>query len=359
MKFLALENVLINNDGYWIRTSDYNLYQDEKGRFHIIPYDVNETFARPGGPGFGGGPGGFRPGRLAAPQMLSQADKDGDGKLTREEFLSLADAWYDKLDPEKAGKLSQEQFTAKLGGVLLPPRGQDGPQGFGPPGGGPPGGGPGPQGGPGGFEPAISIGPGLFAAVDADQDGLLTRVELKDTFGKWFGDWDAEKSGSLDEEKLRNGLNASWPRPNFAGPGGPGGGRGPGGSGFGGGPRVSGVELDPLIAASDPNKPLLSKLLAVPSLRARYLGYCRDIAEKWLDWSKLGPLAMGYQSVIAADVKSDTRKLYATEDFTRGVMENVQERGGFGGRETISLKNFVEQRRAFLLNHPEVKQASL
>src|SRR5207247_9950239 len=58
LKFLALENALINNDGYWVRTSDYHLYQDEKGRFHILPYDSNETFSVPGGPGFGGGPVG-------------------------------------------------------------------------------------------------------------------------------------------------------------------------------------------------------------------------------------------------------------------------------------------------------------
>jgi hypothetical protein len=51
LKFIALDNALINNDGYWIRTSDYSIYQDEKGRFHIIPQDVNETFVKPGGPG--------------------------------------------------------------------------------------------------------------------------------------------------------------------------------------------------------------------------------------------------------------------------------------------------------------------
>ena len=55
------------------------------------------------------------------------------------------------------------------------------------------------------------------------------------------------------------------------------------GGGFGGGQRINGVELDPLLAANDVNKPLISKLLAVPALRARYLGYVRDIAEKWLD----------------------------------------------------------------------------
>lgn len=76
LRFLALEKVLVSSDGYWTRASDYSLYLDEKGRFHIIPYDVNETLAPakmgpggPGGPGgFGGGPGG------GPPREMPQAD---------------------------------------------------------------------------------------------------------------------------------------------------------------------------------------------------------------------------------------------------------------------------------------------
>jgi len=74
--FLALDNALVNNDGYWIRASDYSIFRDEQGKFHIIPHDTNETFNQMpvsdrqagalgrGGPGFGrggvrggGGPG--------------------------------------------------------------------------------------------------------------------------------------------------------------------------------------------------------------------------------------------------------------------------------------------------------------
>ena len=358
LKFLALDNALINNDGYWIRTSDYSLYQDTKGRFHILPQDSNETFARPGGPGFGGGrggrggPGGFGPGAMLGPQMLSQADKNNDQKLTKEEFTALADVWFDKLDLNQTGKLSQQQFADKLTAIL------PAPQGFGPPGGGPPGGGQGPGGGPGGTGPAMFIAPGLFTAVDANKDDSLTRAELKSAFGKWFAEWDAEKTGSLNEEKIRSGLTAALPRPNFGGPGGPGGpggGRGPGGGG--GMPQVEGVKLDPLIAANDANKPLISKLLAVPTLRARYLGYVRDIADKWLDWKTLGPIAEKYHALIADDIKADTRKLDSTEDFEKSLTENIPGRGfGPGGGGTISLKNFADQRRAFLLNYQESKK---
>jgi hypothetical protein len=43
LKFLALEVVLVNTDGYWTRASDYSLYQEENGRFHVLPYDFNEA----------------------------------------------------------------------------------------------------------------------------------------------------------------------------------------------------------------------------------------------------------------------------------------------------------------------------
>ena len=97
-----------------------------------------------------------------------------------------------------------------------------------------------------------------------------------------------------------------------------------------------GVELDPLVGVSDPSKPLRSKLLAVPALRTRYLGYVRDIAQQWLDWKTLEPMVTQYQGLVAADVKSDTRKLDTFEAFRTGV---------------VTLRTFVEERRKFLLEY--------
>jgi hypothetical protein len=54
--FLALDIGLMNSDGFWTRASDYSIYRDPKGVFHIIPHDMNEAFHAEGGPG--GGPGG-------------------------------------------------------------------------------------------------------------------------------------------------------------------------------------------------------------------------------------------------------------------------------------------------------------
>jgi hypothetical protein len=219
LKFLALENALVNTDGYWTRASDYYLYLDEQGRFHLIPYDVNETFGGAGGPAGLGGPDG--PPRMRGPGRASGLD--------------------------------------------------DAPGFAGPPG---------------------LAGPGA---------------------GRRFR----------------------------AGPGSP-----------GGGPR-----LDPLAGANDPDKPLLSKLLAVPQLRARYLAYIRQIAEQWLDWSKLGPIVAQYRALIADEVRADPRKLSSFEAFQQGVADRPATDTLALGRGT-SLRSFAEQRRAFLLNHPEVQKAA-
>ena len=44
---------MVNSDGYWTRASDYNLYQDVTGRFHVIPHDVNEALGSADGRGGG------------------------------------------------------------------------------------------------------------------------------------------------------------------------------------------------------------------------------------------------------------------------------------------------------------------
>lgn len=198
LKFLALENAFVNADGYWTRTSDYSIAEDENGRLHIVPHDMNETFSFGGGPGGRGGPRG--PGGFGGPG----------------------------------------------GNAFGPPEGRGGPEG--------------------GFRR-----------------------------------------------------------------GGPGGGAG-------------GIQLDPLVSAGNENAPLAAKLLAVPALRTRYLGLMREMAETWLDWSRLGPVAREFHALIDADVKRDTRKLSSYEAFAASL-----------ATEPRSLKAFADQRRAFLLAHPAVK----
>jgi hypothetical protein len=100
--------------------------------------------------------------------------------------------------------------------------------------------------------------------------------------------------------------------------------------GFGGG----GVGLNPLVSIDDPIKPLRSRLLQVPALRERYLGYIRDIATNWLDWTKLEPLVRQYQALIGDDMKTDSHSIYGAQAFAAGA---------------AGVKGFVDARRAYLL----------
>lgn len=183
--FLALDNALINGDGYWVRASDYSLYRDPKGKFHVIPHDLNETFAPARGFGFG----------------------PGFGKKPKE--------------------------------------------------------------------------------------------------------------------------------------------------GGGAGPRPGGYDLDPLIGMEDARKPLRSRLLAVPSLKARYLEFVRTIARDSLDWNKLGPLVAQHRALIEKEIEIDTRKLTSYAAFKQAVADIIDVKEKKGGE---SLRGFADGRRQYLLNHPEIKK---
>src|SRR5258705_2797867 len=89
--------------------------------------------------------------------------------------------------------------------------------------------------------------------------------------------------------------------------------------GRGAGASAEGVALDPFTGANDPEKALLYRLLQGLSLRERYLADIRDIARDWVVWARISPLVQQYQSLIAADVKSDTHKLVSNEALTKAV----------------------------------------
>ena len=115
------------------------------------------------------------------------------------------------------------------------------------------------------------------------------------------------------------------------------------------------MKLDPLTGLDDAKKPLRSKLLAVPSLRERYLQNIRTLAEKDLDWKNLGPVVAGYRELASKEVAADTRKTSTTAEFENLTSDEPKEaeasRGfGHGG---MPLKTFAEQRRAYLLSLPE------
>jgi type 1 glutamine amidotransferase len=80
--------------------------------------------------GFGG-----RPGRGLATQLLAVGDKNADQKLTKDEFSAAADAFFDKVDADKSGKVAQADFGSRIAAAFPQPqapagggRGAGGPQ---------------------------------------------------------------------------------------------------------------------------------------------------------------------------------------------------------------------------------------
>lgn len=194
----------------------------------------------PGGPGGPGGRpgGGFGPpAEMIAQPFLADGDRDGDGKLSAEEFSGLAATWWSRWDTDGAGRLNRDQMVAALnrsafgppGGPGGPGGGRPGGPGFGPPGAEPmrlrpaP---PEPPGRPGGFGPGMFLAPLYFDAADADKDSVVTPAETQAQFGRWARDWDKDGDGLLTAAEIGEGFMGAMPAPNF-GPGPRGGPSGP------------------------------------------------------------------------------------------------------------------------------------
>ncbi|MDE0186458.1 MAG: CotH kinase family protein [Candidatus Poribacteria bacterium] len=125
----------------------------------------------------------------------------------------------------------------------------------------------------------------------------------------------------------------------------------------GGGPNswdYDGPMLSPVAQESDAMRPVISRLFSIPHLRARYLAHIRTIVGEWLDWEVLAPIIEEYRSLIDAEVKADHKKLYAYEAFAASHIGNQS--SGSGSRAAPSFKQFVDERRQFLLNHPEINR---
>ena len=164
------------------------------GQFHVMPYDANETFAV----GRGGGPGlelirmevdrRWRPrrprfwrqrarrsgriwsGRFLAPGLIERADENRNGIIERDEWVALADAWFQDASLDKADTLDRDRFIASL--TQWVESGGQAPQRR------------------GGFSPIEFIGGDLFRSIDGDENGQLSHSELRTVLGDWFTQWD-------------------------------------------------------------------------------------------------------------------------------------------------------------------------
>jgi hypothetical protein len=164
-------------------------------------------------------------------------------------------------------------------------------------------------------------------------------------------------------------------------------------------PAGTGNLLSPVVHEGTRTRPVLQKLLSVPAWRARYLAHVRTIAETWLDWKTLGPVAEAMHALISEEVRADNKRPFAAEAFENCLTKDTagggpggaggfgpsgpggpgggfrgpggprgpggrgpggRGPGGFGprggGHVIPSIKGFADARRASLLEHPEIKK---
>ena len=184
-----------------------------------------------GGKGGPGGPGGFGPGGPGGSSRTSTVeemvaklmayDKNGDGKLTKEELTDTRlHALFDRADANKDGVVTKEELTALLTKEAAALNTGGGPGGFGPGGFG-----------PGGFGPPPI---GQIMPVFVQEQLKLTDAQKKD-LEALQKDVDAKIDKMLTDNQ-KKALKELKERGPGRGPGGPGGpGRGPGGPGGPGG----------------------------------------------------------------------------------------------------------------------------
>lgn len=106
------------------------------------------------------------------------------------------------------------------------------------------------------------------------------------------------------------------------------------------------------------NKPLLSRVLAVPELRQRYMAHYRTLL-LLLDWdSYLEPIFAANRARLDAAVQADTKKLYSYQLFLDNFTTTVNlPLPGLAGGTLVGLQTFVDERSALMAGIGELTAA--
>ncbi|MBK6783703.1 MAG: CotH kinase family protein [Saprospiraceae bacterium] len=103
------------------------------------------------------------------------------------------------------------------------------------------------------------------------------------------------------------------------------------------------ITWSPFYNENKPNYPLLNKVLSIPAFRQRYLAHMRTILNTSFDETRANALINSYDVLIKDHVFADTKKPTTNANYTSGV---------------TGLKNFIKNRKAFLLTNTEVNRLS-
>jgi CotH kinase protein/Lamin Tail Domain len=116
-------------------------------------------------------------------------------------------------------------------------------------------------------------------------------------------------------------------------------------------------ELPPLHNKTDPEKPVLFRLLDVPEIQQRYFAHLRTLLEQDFRYDLMGPRFDQYKAMIDATVQADPKKIYSYQEFLDNFTQNVTIPDGNGGNMIApGLSLFVQNRRTYLTTHNKINK---
>lgn len=114
------------------------------------------------------------------------------------------------------------------------------------------------------------------------------------------------------------------------------------------------IEADPFLQATAADRPLLRRLLSVPTYRADYLAHYRTLLAEAFAGADLEASVAAYQGLIREDVRTDPNLLYGLDLFARNVWQDVRVRpdggssSGPGTRAVPGLLRVASERSVWL-----------
>lgn len=107
--------------------------------------------------------------------------------------------------------------------------------------------------------------------------------------------------------------------------------------------------LDPLLHADNPYKPLISQLMKDPLYKKMYLSHIRQIVDENFANGAYEKRAQELQGLIVVPFYDDKYKVYSQEDFQRSLRETVGRKSKIPG-----IVELMSKRSRYLKTHPEL-----
>jgi hypothetical protein len=107
--------------------------------------------------------------------------------------------------------------------------------------------------------------------------------------------------------------------------------------------------LDPLLHADNPYKPLISQLMKEPLNKKIYLAHIRQIIEENFLNNSYEKRAQELQGMIVVGLTDDKYKVYSMDDFQKSLRETIGKKSKIPG-----IVELMSKRSRFLKTHPEL-----